>query len=81
MDREGRFRWFGWQRGKVKGIADSFPEFLSQYIRYRSRQDALPFEAAGRRRAQYYRDDVAMSQVDAALLDREMAERGDPAKH
>lgn len=72
MDSEGRFRWFGWQRGKVRDIADSFPNFLSEYVRYRSRQDAAPFDAAGRRRGPYTRLDLSVSRLDAELVDREM---------
>jgi hypothetical protein len=75
FSEKGRFRWFGWQRGNVKEIADSFSELLFKYIEYRSRQDALPFEAAGRRRGQHYSDDVAMSALDAILVDRAMAEQ------
>ena len=76
MDRQGRFRWFGWQRGRLKPIADSFSDFLSAYIQYRSRYDAMPFEAAGRHRGKYYEDDLAGSRVDAALVDREFAQSG-----
>ena len=71
----GRFRWFGWRRGKIKGIANSFPQFLSEYVRYRSRQDALPFDAVGRNRSrQYYLEDISVSRVYAALDDKAMAE-------
>ena len=71
----GRFRWFGWRRGKIKDIANSFPEFVSEYVRYRSRQDALPFDAVGRNRSrQYYLEDISVSRVYAALDDKAMAE-------
>jgi hypothetical protein len=72
----GSFKWFGWWRGKIKDIANSFPEFLSEYVRYRSRKDALPFDAAGRKRSrQRYLEDISVCRVYAALEDKAMANR------
>ena len=45
---DGKFLWCDIGEGKLKKVADSFPQLITKYVKYRAVGDGQPFDSYGR---------------------------------
>jgi hypothetical protein len=45
---DGKFLWCDVGEGKTRNVADSFPQFIKKYVKYRAVGDGQPFDSYGR---------------------------------